>query len=86
MENIAMIESINMVKFSLFAPIERETPIVEVLFKDKIILDFSFIEDSTNNDVEILFHNDISRCKLKSNLIIEIIEKGIERLKEGTFA
>lgn len=84
MDSIYTIDNFDDLKFSHFAPIVRETPIIEVLFNKKIILDFSFKNDNPNEEIEIFFHDDSSDCTINYDLLIEIIRKGVEKLKAET--
>lgn len=84
MNSIFSIESIDVLKFSHFAPIDRETPIIEISLGGKILIDFSYRNDDSNQEVEILFHDDFSGCKIKKELLNEIIESGIRKLRMET--
>jgi len=70
-------------RVSLFAPIDRETPIVEVLLDEEPLFDLSYQDDDPGSDVVVLFHDKASGIVLPNSDLSKIIEKGICRLREG---
>ena len=69
-------------RVSLFAPLERNTPIVEVLYGDKILLDLSFSDDDPKGDIFILFHVEISGVSLQRDSLQKLLQNGTMRLTE----
>lgn len=75
------IAKISKLKFVTFAHIERETPIVEVLYRGKIVFDVSFKNDNASNAIEILFSKDIDGLIFDYEMLNQIIEIAIEKLR-----
>ena len=62
-----------------FSPIDRDTPIFEVIYEDKIVLDISKNED--NGSYEVMFYADAANKSITVELLNEIIEKGKELIE-----
>lgn len=69
-------------RLSMFAPIDRETPIIEVLFEHKVLLDLSYKNDDPSKEIEVLFHDDIAGACFGVSKLIDLVEEGKKRLLE----
>ncbi len=69
-------------RISLFAPLERDTPLVEILYGEKILVDLSFRDDESDGDVVVLFHDEIAGVSLSMKLVQEMLMKACQRLAE----
>lgn len=83
MKHQTSIASMDSLHVSLFAPIDRETPIVEILYNGKVMLDLSYEDDCAGNNVNVLFHNDITEMVIDSDILTKVIAKARARLLAG---
>jgi hypothetical protein len=67
-------EKIEKVRYRKFFPIDRDSPIFEVLSSEEIILDIS--KDDGSGEFEVMFHKDACNKYLSADLLIEIVENG----------
>ncbi|MCP4170695.1 MAG: hypothetical protein GY758_07990 [Fuerstiella sp.] len=70
-------------RVSLFAPLERETPLVEILYGDKVLADLSFRDDDSTGEVLVLFHDEITGVSMSQTLLEQVLLKGHQRLVEN---
>jgi hypothetical protein len=75
------IGGIEQIRYGLFVPNERETPIVEVLWDGSVIIDFSFRDDDPKAETCVLFHGSIDGLMFGADLLRAIVSDGIERLR-----
>jgi hypothetical protein len=76
------IKNIEDLKFSLFAPIDEEYPIVEVLYKNQILLDLSIDTKDTNNppSINVLVHHGSNGILYNFEIFEKILAKAKEKL------
>ncbi len=67
----------------MFAPLERETPLVEILYGDKVLADLSFRDDDSTGEVLVLFHDEITGVSMSQTLLEQVLLKGHQRLVEN---
>ena len=67
-------QKIEKVRFRKFSPIDRDSPIFEVLSHEEIIFDISKGDES--GEFELMFHKDISNKYMSVDLLIKILENG----------
>ena len=63
---------IEQVRYRKFSPIDRDSPIFEVLSNEEIILDIS--KDDESGEFEVMFHQNACNKYLSTDLLIEIVE------------
>ncbi|WP_420421679.1 hypothetical protein [Simkania sp.] len=73
------IKNIEDLKFSLFAPIDEEYPIVEVLYKDEVLLDLS-IDANNPPSINILMHHGSKGILYNFEIFEKILAKAKEKL------
>lgn len=67
-------QKIEKVRYRKFYPVNRDSPIFEVLSNEEIILDIS--KDDESGEFEVMFHKNACNKYLSSDLLIEIVENG----------
>jgi len=67
-------QKIEKVRYRKFSPIDRDSPIFEVLSNEEIILDIS--KDDESGELEVMFHKDACNKYLSVDLLTEIVENG----------
>jgi len=77
--NMHKINSIEDLRLSLFAPIDEEYPIVEVLHKDDVLFDLS-IDTSDPSSINILIHQAGKGVLYNLGIFEKILEKAKEKL------
>lgn len=76
---IEEVKDLDNIKLSVFAPIEKEYPIVEVLYKEKILLDLS-VDDQNPQIIKIFFHEGSSGIQFNNEVFLEVLAKAKEKL------
>lgn len=67
-------KKIDNVRYRKFAPIDRNSPIFEILLEDEIVMDIS--KSDCTDEIEIMFHKAIAYKYVTADLLFEIIRKG----------
>lgn len=71
------VRTVDDVRFRKFSPIDRESPIFEVLFEETMIMD---IARSDGNDIaseiNVVFYKEIANVFIPGNVLREIVAKG----------
>ena len=76
MNEIKKIEDLTL---SLFAPIDQEYPIVEILYNGEVILDLS-IDENDPPSIKILIHHGCNGISCSFKIFEKILEKAKEKL------
>lgn len=64
---------INKVQFQKFCPLDMDTPILEILFGNEIIMDVA--RDDSTGDFEVVIYKNICKKPIPLKLLAEIIDK-----------
>lgn len=77
---IKFIRGVEDVRIGGFAPVDYETPFVEVEYKGSIIFDLSFDGDSAGGDILVMFHDDIVAVVVTDRVLGDIINSAKKKL------
>lgn len=72
------------VRFRKFHPIDRETPIMEVVFEEEVILDLARADASdVTSGIEVGFHPACGGLVIRANALSSIVDEGTALIRKA---